>query len=181
MATLQDQTKVLFEQTRQGYRPGKRSVWDDDLGHFTPGPESSERERVNYAQWLEVVAGTRVHTDATEQAGIIDRMLSVEFATKTTTSKPVTPPEAWESFLGEHLPSRYLDRAAQAWAIETDGKGTRWAKCAMRSINGCRGRVLYDRANPSPDVACDVCGHNPHGGFASLHAEAAEIRKVAGQ
>jgi len=155
------QVTRLFEQARQGYRPGKHAVWDAGLGHWRPGPGSSEHSLKTYAEWLEVTAGTRVHTTDQERRGIIDRMLSVEFATKTITAKPVTPPQLWAEFMGEPLPAKYLDRAARAWTIETDGKGTRWAKC---TAPGCHGRVLHDRANPSADVSCDVCGHDPEEG-----------------
>jgi hypothetical protein len=173
-------TKVMFAQARQGYRPGKHAVWDAELGHFRPGPGSCQASLTAYAEWLQVVAGERKHTTEQERRGIINRMLAVEFATKTFTPKPVTPPDQWGALLGESLPARYLARAARAWEVETDGKGTRWAKCAMRSITGCHGRVLYDRANVVPVVGCDECGHNPHGGFPSLHAEATAIMDQAG-
>lgn len=174
-------TKVMFAQVRQGYRPGKHAVWDAELDHFRPGTGSSQASLTAYAEWLQVVAGERVHTTEQEKHGIIDRMLSVEFATKTVTAKPLTPPDQWAEFLGESLPAKYLDRAARAWAIETDGKGTRWAKCAMRTdFGGCHGRVLYDRANPDAEVACDTCGHNPHGGFKALHTEATAIMDQVG-
>lgn len=114
----EQQTKVMFAQIRQGYRPGKRSVWNDDLEHYCPGPESSERERTTYAQWLEVVAGTRVHTDDTERRSIVDRMLAAEFKFSPHTVRPLTPPDQWEAFLGESLPAKYLAQAEQAWNQE---------------------------------------------------------------
>lgn len=103
--------KAYFAQSRAGYRPGKRSVWNGK--HWQPGPKSSEHERADYRAWL---AGER--TPGQERKSIIDRMLAAEFGFKPHTTRPVTPPEHWSEYLGESLPAKYLDRAAAVWQAE---------------------------------------------------------------
>lgn len=44
-------TSALFAQAREGYRPGPDADWNEQDGHWYPGPDSPAHEHRAYARW----------------------------------------------------------------------------------------------------------------------------------